>query len=700
MIPANKATLLDHIRRLVAPPPGDALDRDLLDRFVRERDEAAFTALVRRHGPMVHGVARRMMGDDHAADDVYQAAFLVLARKAATLDRRGSLAGWLHTVTSRLALKSRRQAVRQKARERQVLPANNATDDLHWREVRGILDEELHRLPARLRLPLVLCYLQGMTRDEAAQHLEWSLATVKRRLDEGRTRLRDRLQRRGLGLSAALLTTALGEQANLAAESVAPTVRAALAFAAGEIHPPATEPAITLAQGVLRTMTLSKLKIAAALVLFLGTVAVGSGWLWQPALAETSDELPNAPAAKAQPALPVHKGLAVHEWGVWRIHRDLDMANADMRAVWEGLPKFVYGQVAGRDLPNHWNNRLSDRPVLFFHAKDPVDVTLRVDVPGGVPAVWWPSTHFPSEEVGMLGEPKPQERPFRHLEWRLRIKEARAAERVAPLPHVDDGHWVKTLRAVKADDVFSSVGERGFGLQREHFVYYDALVPSGVWPTLSFDKDDVLLANGAAFALADVTVVERGADRVRVACVPKVDARAGPSALTFRQEKLEGWPARAAETLTKQLTDAGLNADEAGSLVELSKKELFETEGTTLFYRMPRAEYDRQLPLTVTPRPEQVVRVGLAVHPHCEPDLAKTVEALVVQLDDDKFATRQQAQARLEKMGRAAYGILARVRKQGYYGPNRLPVDLALRKRVDNLLEKYDAASAVVPKAP
>jgi RNA polymerase sigma factor (sigma-70 family) len=714
---ARLGSMLQHLKLLAGgPETGDALDRQLLIQFAQDHDEAAFAALVRRHGPMVLGVSRRVLGDASAADDVFQATFLVLVRKAAVLQLRGSLAGWLYTVASRIAFKAKKRATLQQAHERQA-PAASSADDLHWRELRTVLDEELNRLPARCRLPLVLCYLQGLTRDEAAEQLEWSLSTLKRRLDEGRELLRQRLQRRGMGLSGALLASALAGSAASAApaELMMTTVRAALGFAAGE-QTAIPAGALALAEGALHTMGTIKLKIAVAVLLLLGALGVGSGVLLHPVLAgnsgeqarpiDSSESAAQQPARAVAPAAPVHKGLALHEWGVWRVHNDLELAGADMRAVWDGLPKFVYGQVSARDLPKHWSQLNVDRPIIFFHAAEPVEVNLRVDFTGGLPAVWWPATVAPAFRDGRLmarrqllnGQtPADDTRPFRALQWKLRIKAPPVAERAEGKPPVDDGHWVKTLRAVKADDVFAQVGEEGFGYERERFVYYDGMLPRSKWVTIQFDKDKMSVANQAKHPVFDLTVVDGKAERVRVARLAKLEAGAAATELRFDTMDLQRWPYAGVATLTKQLQDAGLNEDEAGSLVELWRQDLFLTDGITLFYRLPQDEYDRQLPLTVTPRPERVVRVGLAVHPHVEPDLKERVDALVKDMDSDRFAVRQQATTRLEAMGRAAFVHLARIRKQGWYddGQKQVQLSLELRRRIEMLLEKHDAQGAV-----
>src|SRR5262245_48884090 len=151
----------------------DETDRHLLQRFAAARDEAAFELLVRRHGALVRGVCRRVLGNADDADDAFQATFLVLATKAASVDWRAGVGPWLYQVAYRLARKARARAARRRLQEGQApLPRPAAApDDLTWRELRPLLDEELARLPQRYRAPLVLCYLEGKTRDEAAELL-------------------------------------------------------------------------------------------------------------------------------------------------------------------------------------------------------------------------------------------------------------------------------------------------------------------------------------------------------------------------------------------------------------------------------------------------------------------------------------------------------------------------------------------------
>jgi RNA polymerase sigma factor (sigma-70 family) len=189
-----------------AVAPEDAV---LLDRFVTANDREAFELLVARHGAMVLGTARRLVANTHDAEDVFQAVFLSLARLAKSIRQARALPAWLHQTTCRVAAKLRASRLAPAAPLPERYEHGDPAAGLVWREVCEALDEELQRLPQRLRSPLLLCYLSGLTRDEAARQLGWSLGTLKRRLEQGRTVLRSRLARRGIasvGLGLAVLT--------------------------------------------------------------------------------------------------------------------------------------------------------------------------------------------------------------------------------------------------------------------------------------------------------------------------------------------------------------------------------------------------------------------------------------------------------------------------------------------------------------
>src|SRR5438552_345615 len=187
-------------------------DRDLLRCFSRQRDQEAFAELVRRHGPMVLAVCRRVLHNSHDAEDAFQAVFLILARKAKARGWGDSVAGWLYLVAYRLAVRLRRDRQRQRREPPPVPPPSvDPLEAVSGRELCAAFDEELSRLPERLRAGIVLCCLQGATRDEAARALGWSLGTLKRRLEQGRALLRARLQKRGFELPAALAGVLVAE---------------------------------------------------------------------------------------------------------------------------------------------------------------------------------------------------------------------------------------------------------------------------------------------------------------------------------------------------------------------------------------------------------------------------------------------------------------------------------------------------------
>jgi RNA polymerase sigma factor (sigma-70 family) len=225
--------IADTLRRLRGQAP-TLSDADLLRRFLAGRDEAAFAALVARHGPLVLGVCRRALGDAHAAEDAFQATFLLLARRAARLRSPDALAGWLHGTARRVARQLRRGDDRRRRREQRHTPPAAPPADVTWRELRRLLDAELARLPAAYREPLILCYLEGLTQAEAARRLGCGLAVLRGRLERGRQALRKRLEKRGLPLAATLLVSA-----GLSGTAVSATLREAAVRAAlgGQVAP-------------------------------------------------------------------------------------------------------------------------------------------------------------------------------------------------------------------------------------------------------------------------------------------------------------------------------------------------------------------------------------------------------------------------------------------------------------------------------
>jgi RNA polymerase sigma factor (sigma-70 family) len=296
--------VLQHIRKLAADGAGATSDRALLERFVRQRDEAAFAALVQRHGPMVLGVCRRVLRHVHDAEDACQATFLVLARRAATIRNKDALGSWLHGVAYRASASLQRRIARRQAREGPAVEvAQPEPADVSWREVRGVLDEELRRLPERFQAPLLLCYLEGKTRDEAAQQLGWSLGTLRGRLERGRELLRSRLTRRGLTLSAALLAGLLSERA--ASAALPATLVVSIVRATTNPGPGAVSVRVAaLLEEVSRAMFLTRLKVIAAVSLGASAVGLWVVLLASGVLAARQAEAPPGASGGEAAALP------------------------------------------------------------------------------------------------------------------------------------------------------------------------------------------------------------------------------------------------------------------------------------------------------------------------------------------------------------------------------------------------------------
>jgi RNA polymerase sigma factor (sigma-70 family) len=292
-------------RQMGATPLADVSDRQLVGRALAGDNDVAFEAIVRRHGPMVYRVCWRTLQHRQDAEDSFQATFLVLAQKLPSLRKHDSLASWLHGVAHRVAMRARTQTAARRRREISALaPGSTPADDLTWKELRGILDSELGGLPQALRLPLILCYLEGRTQDEAAGQLAWSKSTLRRRLAAAREALARRLTARGIAAPAALAALLVSDctvSAVPTARLMAATAQAAAGIAAGT--PMATvvsARAAALAKGMVRIMFLSKFKTLTSMVVLLGLIACGGGLLTQhPANGQAGEVATIEPKAKS-----------------------------------------------------------------------------------------------------------------------------------------------------------------------------------------------------------------------------------------------------------------------------------------------------------------------------------------------------------------------------------------------------------------
>jgi RNA polymerase sigma factor (sigma-70 family) len=338
MSEAANGPILSYLRR-ISGRPGDqgVTDRELLGRVVTRRDEAAFELLLWRYGPMVRHVCLGVTRDHHEAEDAFQATFLVLARKAWSVRKHGSLGSWLYRVAYRIGRRARSQALRRAGHEKHGLdlrelphaapPAGAEAGP----ELRPLLLEEVNRLPAKYRTPVILCYLEGKTHDEAARHLGWPKGTVSGRLARARETLRARLARRGLAPSVGALTAALSPGD---ARALAPLLRRALRAGVGFAARPAaaagplSNQAVLLAEGMLRTMFLTRLRGIVAVVLAAVLLGSGAGLLARNAIlagqAPAEAAPPDRGPADSPPAGPAEKNTAVKKAlrklaGTWQV---------------------------------------------------------------------------------------------------------------------------------------------------------------------------------------------------------------------------------------------------------------------------------------------------------------------------------------------------------------------------------------------
>jgi RNA polymerase sigma factor (sigma-70 family) len=273
MATSQVSEVIQHLRRTVLLRDGAGLtDGQLLDDYISRRDEAALAALVRRHGPMVWGVCRCVLADYHDAEDAFQATFLVLVRKAASISSRELLANWLYGVAHQTSLKARATVARRKVRERQMTEMPEPAVEHHdfASDIQPLLDDELSRLPDKYRAVIVLCDLEGLPRKEVARKLGLPEGTVGSRLARARSMLAKRLARRGLAVSGGLLAAVLSEQAASAGVPIAvasSTIQAAGPLASGAAATGAIAVRVAaLTEGVLKSMLLTKYKSLIVLV--------------------------------------------------------------------------------------------------------------------------------------------------------------------------------------------------------------------------------------------------------------------------------------------------------------------------------------------------------------------------------------------------------------------------------------------------
>jgi RNA polymerase sigma factor (sigma-70 family) len=314
---AAGAPVLSAVRKMLARQMLQRLsDQELLERFVSAQDQAAFETVVLRHGPMVWRVCCRMLSNHHDAEDACQATFVVLAKKAGSIARPELLANWLHGIAYRTAVRAKADAARRQRHETSAAQtAVQPPADSSVRELCALLDHELHSLRDCYRAPLILCYLEGNTRDQAAKQLGLSLRTLERRLEHGRALLRARLVRRGVSLSAVMMLSDCVVPTSFGSTPIAATIRLMAGKALGTSN--ASMRALIWANGILHATALAKAKSATLMLVTITTVLLAGGvvaqqvgalnWLEAPDPGQASQEQPlQMPAPKREGHVDLH----------------------------------------------------------------------------------------------------------------------------------------------------------------------------------------------------------------------------------------------------------------------------------------------------------------------------------------------------------------------------------------------------------
>jgi RNA polymerase sigma factor (sigma-70 family) len=456
-MPAIRAgALLSHLHRLVDTRHSDA---QLLQRFVTQRDEAAFATLLDRHGRLVWRVCRHILHGDHDAEDAFQAAFLVLARRAASIRQRESLASWLHGVAYRIAVRAKQMPAKRQARERRVAAAIAVPPpDFAARELQVLLDDEVARLPEKLRAPFVLCCLDGRSRGEAAAELGWKVGTVSSRIAQARQRLQARLARRGVTLSAALTAAVLGNDA-VSAALLHTTRQAAVLVAAGQGKAAHLSPAVAiLVQSGMRT-TLSGTWIAVAAVLLAASVTAfglrpsAVGEPQQPEIRNPQSAIRNSKVDFYGDPLPAG---AVARLGTLRLYHgqtvDRVVLSPDAKLVVSfarnyGSGNRLWDAVTGRELPLKPELRMvpvftAKGKLLALEGGDGIEMICRdlggggvVRLPVGAPEFPrdWPNVGYPAEVDSPDGTMRAAIK-----EQRIHLYDARTGKELEPLADQPD----------------------------------------------------------------------------------------------------------------------------------------------------------------------------------------------------------------------------------------------------------------------
>ena len=397
----------------------------------------------------------------------------------------------------------------------------------------------------------------------------------------------------------------------------------------------------------------------------------------------------------------------LHEWGVFPVPRNAAWAMLDTRAELSTMPDFFYMIWPKERLP--WQGDVT-KPVIYLYPTQPLEMKLKIRFADGRPLVWWPAASSP---VGGAYEDKPANElcfdlrvgdfapPGSFQRKRLdQIAQGKIKESViehkrisdTAVPDVEKGHWIEALRAVPSAKVYTHGGHSRMGYdgdQVEKFIYYDGLMKAPETPQLARDGEALVVRSNFPYAISDLMVIDHDGAHTRIG---KAWTNVAAGEQTTRLEQISAGDAKGdpktiatlSEDFVKHLVAAGLTTEESVALEKVWHEGLFQHQGLSLFYRVPQETYDAWLPLTADPKPAKIVRVGIVLHQHLEPELEANVAALIKKLGADEFDTRQQALQALMNIGGAAFPYLEAAIKGA-------TVDVEIANGCRKVLEVLDA---------
>ena len=364
------------------------------------------------------------------------------------------------------------------------------------------------------------------------------------------------------------------------------------------------------------------------------------------------------PAAAAVPA----PQFEVHEWGVFPVPRNDAWAMRDLLSEWATFPEFFHGRLPERGML--YRGPVT-KPVIWIHTEEEFRLSVEVRFEPGRPLIWWPPTEYPATGTWEEGTPD-------LLRWSVGVNRPYAlfgGEEPVPedswpeFEQVPEDHWIAALRQVECAELFANGSFNRLALEqysRESFLYYDGLMPAPPSPTVERTENGWAVSSNWEYAAEDLRVIERGAAGVSISA-RWTNVKAGEQRTELAARKLEGSSEEIAATLDEMLRDLavrlhfeGLGDGEARALIEVWRDGLVQQDGISVFYRVPQSTYDTWLPLRINPEPRRIVRVGIVLHRHLEPELEARVRALVEQLSGNE-AEAATAAEELARLGGAAF---------------------------------------------